>query len=37
VLQLDMTPDMKWWIFEEHDFYVAQIKQRVTSRVFLSS
>ncbi len=27
--QLDMTPDMKRWIFEAHDFYVAQINDRV--------
>jgi hypothetical protein len=32
VVQLDMTPDMKWWIFEEHDFYVAQINERVIAQ-----
>jgi hypothetical protein len=29
--QLDMTPDMKRWIFEAH-FYVAQINERVIAQ-----
>lgn len=32
VYQLDMTHDMKRLIFKGHDFYVAQIKQRVVAQ-----
>ena len=30
--QLEMTPDMKCWIFKAHEFYVTQIKQRVVAQ-----
>jgi hypothetical protein len=30
--QLDLTPDMKDWIVAEHDFYVAQVNERVISQ-----
>lgn len=31
-LRLDMTPDMKHWIIQAHDFYVEQVNKRVLAQ-----